>query len=287
MKDLEGKCAFVTGGASGIGLAIARALGRAGVKLVLADVDEGGLERAAQGLRDDGFAVQTLTLDVTDRAAWETAARAAESVSGVVDILVNNAGVGSSRQLVEETADDDWSWVLAVNLGGLRHGLKTFLPRMKARPSPAHIVNTASLLAHFAVPGIADYVTSKFAVAGLTEALRMELQGTHVGISLLCPGLVATPLSDNARGIPPSSRAGADAVAAGPPALGIAAEHVGQCVVDGILGDHFYLFTHPEYAAIVDLRTAEVRAALAGARATTPADDLGYLGKGVLGLAGK
>jgi 2-hydroxycyclohexanecarboxyl-CoA dehydrogenase len=285
MKDLEGKCAFITGGASGIGLAIASAFGRAGVKLVIADIDQDGLDGAALRLRTEGIAVQTLRLNVTDAAAWQAAARRTEAAFGPVDILCNNAGVGSARANIELIADEDWNWVLGVNLSGVRNGIKTFLPGMKTRSRPAHIVNTASILGHFAALGVADYVTSKFAVLGLSEALRMELQGTPIGVSVLCPGLVATPLSQNARKALPSARtAGHTAVSAEQPP-GIAPDHVGQCVVDAVRNGGFYIFTHPEYDEILHQRLAEISKAIATTPGTMPKDDLGYLGKGMLGLS--
>ena len=193
MRQWTGSVAFVTGGARGIGLGIARSLAKRGVRLALADVDEPALERAADELTRS-TAVRTYRLDVRDRETFEEIADDAERELGPVDLLFNNAGVvpyATAEDLTYET----WDLVLAVNLTGVVNGIQTFLPRMIGRRA-GHVVNTASgagLVADANVP----YVTSKFAVVGLSESLRLSAVKHGVGVSVLCPGPVDTGIVAN------------------------------------------------------------------------------------------
>ena len=256
MEQLAGKVALVTGGASGIGLSIARELAAAGATLVLADIDRARLDAAVDALGDSATVVPEV-LDVADRQAWEAAATRIEARFGGIDVLVNNAGVGSAKQPVEQIDERDWNWIFSINVHGVRNGLVTWLPRMKARGSAAHIVNTASILGHFALPGAGDYVATKFAVVGMTECLRLELEDTRIGVSLLCPGLVATPLSHTRSERMQRDRGEAPAIEP-LPARGIDAARVGADVIRAIRSNTFYIFTHSEYEAVVALRNADV-----------------------------
>lgn len=256
MERLAGKVALVTGGASGIGLSIARELASAGATLILADINQTQLDAVVQELAEHTTTVAEV-LDVSERKAWEASAARIETRFGGIDVLVNNAGVGSAKGPIEQISERDWHWIFGINVHGVRNGLATWVPRMKARASDAHIVNTASILGHFALPDASDYVATKFAVVGMTECLRLELKDTRIGVSLLCPGLVATPLSHTrsermrrdrgeAPAIEPSSARGIDAV------------RVGADVVRAIRSNTFYVFTHPEYEAVVSLRNADL-----------------------------
>lgn len=256
MEQLAGKVALVTGGASGIGLGIARELAAVGATLVLADIDGAQLDAAADALGDSTTVVPEV-LDVSHRQAWEASAARIEARFGGIDVLVNNAGVGSAKQPVEQISERDWNWIFSINVHGVRNGLATWVPRMKARGSAAHIVNTASILGHFALPGASDYVAAKFAVVGMTECLRLELAGTPIGVSLLCPGLVATPLSHTRSERMRRDRGEAPATEP-PPARGIDAARVGADVVRAIRANTFYVFTHPDYEAVVALRNADM-----------------------------
>jgi len=287
MREIAGRVAFISGAASGIGLAIAHALAAAGAKLVLADIDRTALDAAVAELSRGGTETLGVLLDVAEATSWNAAAEATLSRFGDIDILCNNAGVGASRGTLETISDQDWNWIFGINVHGVRNGIRTFLPRMKARGADAHIVNTASIVGLFALPGAADYVATKYAVMGLSEALRMELRDTTIGVSVLCPGFVKTGITVNAMKRRPSTAAGDHsnttfdtARRAGQPE-GIDAAKVGAAVLDAIRENRFYVLTHPEYRAIVDLRVTELRAAFSGGDS---GEDVGFLGSGVLAM---
>lgn len=201
MSDVAHRTAFITGGANGIGLGIARALARAGAKLALVDLDAEGLERAKAELSET-TEVFTAAFDVRDRAAYARVADEAEAKLGPVSILINNAGVAggapSSRMTYEL-----WDWGMGINLGGVINGVQTFLPRIIERGAGGHIVNTASGAGLFAPPGNTLYCTAKFAVVGMSEALSVELEPQGIGVTVLCPGPVATDIIERTRASQP------------------------------------------------------------------------------------
>lgn len=190
MTDVQGRTAFITGGANGIGLGIARALARAGARLALADRDADGLSRTKAELQDI-TKVETYRFDVRDRYAYEAAAEAAESALGPVSLLFNNAGV-----IVAEAPGklnyDLWDFAIGINLHGVFNGIQTFMPKMIERGQGGHIVNTSSGAGLVAIGSGTLYCTAKFAVVGMSESLRVELASTGIGVSVLCPGPVAT-----------------------------------------------------------------------------------------------
>ena len=208
MKDLRDRVAFVTGGASGIGLGIAQALVGAGGKVVIADIRsdhiDAALERfAAAGTRDR---VDGIVLDVTDRSAMAAAAAHTERRFGKVHVLVNNAGVGIEGPLRRATFDD-WDFGLGVNLGGVVNGIQTFLPRIRAHGEGGHVVNTASLAGLVWMPSfMAIYATSKAAVITLSECMRDDLAPDHIGVSVLCPGPVKSNIHESGRNRPEKYR---------------------------------------------------------------------------------
>ncbi len=192
MTDVQGRTAFITGGANGIGLGIARNLARAGAKLVLVDLDVPALARAKAELQDI-TQVETFQLDVRDRDAYAATADAAERALGPVSLLFNNAGVAGGAP-AEKLTYEMWDWYIGINLIGVINGIQTFLRRMVERGQGGHIVNTASG-AGLAVTGSGVlYTTSKYGVVGLSEALHAELQSSGIGVSVLCPGPVATDI---------------------------------------------------------------------------------------------
>jgi NADP-dependent 3-hydroxy acid dehydrogenase YdfG len=266
MKDIAGKIALITGAASGIGLAIATSLAKAGATLILTDIDQDKLDAAAADL-SKLTTVATERFDVAIQEAWAESASRIEARFGGLDILVNNAGVGSAKQPLEQISQHDWDWIFSINVHGVRNGLCAWLPRMRARGSQAHVVNTASILGHFALPTASDYVATKFAVVGMTEALRLELQGTPIGLSLLCPGLVATPLSQSRDERARRDRGEAPAEQ---PLLrrGIEVQRVGEDVLAAIRANTFYVFTHAEYQDVIDRRSADIHADFSKARLT-------------------
>jgi NAD(P)-dependent dehydrogenase (short-subunit alcohol dehydrogenase family) len=197
MRDLKGKNVVITGAASGIGRATAEAFAREGARLHLCDIDEAALEETASAI---GRAVVfTSKVDVSKRDAVEAFANTIHEKNGkAIDVLVNNAGVGLAGGLLE-TSLEDWEWVLSVNLWGVIHGCHFFAPRMVKDQSGGHIVNIASALGLFAAPNITGYSTSKFAVVGLSEALRGELGPHKIGVTTICPGLIDTNIVKTTR----------------------------------------------------------------------------------------
>lgn len=191
MKEFRGRTAFITGGASGIGLGMAKALLDRGMNVVVADLLESHLEEARNVLSGTNR-VHCMKLDVSDRAAMKEAAAETNRIFGNVHVLCNNVGV-SQRNPIDEAGYEDWDYVLNVNLGGTIAGLVEFLPGMKAHGEGGHVVNTSSMAGMIPVPPFAGvYATSKFAVRGLSDALRLALAPYGIGVSVLCPGMVKT-----------------------------------------------------------------------------------------------
>ena len=205
MTDISGRTAFITGGANGIGLGVARAFAQAGAKLALIDIDSDALESAKEELSQT-TQVETVVLDMRDRDGFAQAADLVESRLGPVSLLVNNAGVAGGAPAPKLTYAL-WDWVLGINLDGVVSGVQTFLPRMAARGGGGHIVNTASGAGLVAVGGGVLYHTAKFAVVGLSEALHGELKPLGIGVTLLCPGPVATDIIERTRKMQPSGAA--------------------------------------------------------------------------------
>jgi len=195
MKQVEGKVAFITGGASGIGFGMAQVFLKSGMKVIIADILQERLDEAARVLakstnRDFHF----IKVDVTDRKAMADAAAEAERVFGKVHVLCNNAGVYGNLP-IETASYEDWDWVLGVNLGGVVNGVVSFLPKMIAHGEGGHIVNTSSMAGIIPLPSSGGlYSTSKFAVRGLTDSLRLALGAHNIGVSVLCPGMVRTQI---------------------------------------------------------------------------------------------
>lgn len=265
MQDLEGKVVFITGGASGLGLAMAEAFAGAGAKLVLADVDVDALAAAAERLRGQNVPVFTIQLDVTDREAFAGAARLAADEFGAIHVLCNNAGVYRGGRL-DAVTYQDWDWVMGVNVGGVVNGLQAVLPYIK-EAGEGHVVNTASMAGVAGIGGLGVYNASKFAVVGMSEALRQDLGESGIGVSVLCPGMVRTRILESERNRPEDFEHGvseAEAAAAAQSqamhaamATGIDAAEVGQIVLDGVRDDRFWLFTHPEMKDMVAMRAEE------------------------------
>lgn len=200
MDELTGKVAFITGGASGIGFGQAAVLAQEhGVKVAIADVQEVRLREAEEYFGTDGresLPVQIHRLDVTDRGAYARVADEVESTLGPVDLLFNTAGV-SARVPIEKATYDDWDWHLQVNLYGVINGIQTFVPRLVERGSGGHIVNTGSIQSFFSLPTASLYATTKFAVRGLTEALRIDLEPHGIGVSGVIPAAVKTNIMES------------------------------------------------------------------------------------------
>ncbi len=256
MKEISGKTAFITGGGSGIGLGIAKAFASAGIKVVIADLRQDHLDDAVAYFDKKGQAVHPILLDVTDRAGFEKAANEAEKVFGPVSIMCNNAGVNIIRSM-DQAQYADWDWLMAVNLGGVFNGLMTFIPRLKTLGA-GHIVNTSSIAGIVAGPGNGIYSATKFAIRGLSEALRYDLAPFGIGVSVLCPGTVATNLheseenrlkrfDDNIDDETGKTRAFTGEVFREVLPTGMTPLEVGTKVLKGIERNDFYILPHPEF----------------------------------------
>jgi NAD(P)-dependent dehydrogenase (short-subunit alcohol dehydrogenase family) len=271
MEHLQDKVAFITGGASGIGLGIARACLDAGMKVVVADVRESALESAVTSLGAKGGVVLPLVLDVTDRKQWRVSAERVRGEYGGVDLLCSNAGVNFVGPTHEAT-DEDWDFALGVNLGGTVNAVRTFVPSMIGSGRGGHIVITASVNGLFTGAGVGVYVTTKFALVGLAESLRADLQEFGVGVSVLCPGPVKSELFESTREVRPTRFAATGSKPLLPPGVdrtdtpifqtALTGEEVGAYVLDGVRRNELYILTHPEIRPVLEARAAAILAAL-------------------------
>lgn len=265
MQDLAGKVGVVTGGASGIGRAMALRFADEGMNVVIADVEDEPSAKVRAEIEQRGVKGLALHTDVSTRAALEELADHTFSEMGAAHVLCNNAGVGVGGPL-DEMTDDDWRWVMGVNLDGVVYGLQAFLPRLKEQNQGGHIVNTASMAGMFAAPGLGVYNTTKFAVVGLSETLRLDLAPHNIGVSVLCPGWVRTGIADSNRNRPDTLTDTVDRSAEMEEARvfieqGIDASVVADRVAYAIKHDEMYIFTHPEMREWVELRFAQITAA--------------------------
>lgn len=243
----SGQVAFVTGGASGIGLALCHELGRRGLVVAAADIEAGALDRAVAELTEAGIEAKGIVCDVTSMESVQAAADETFAWKGHVDVVANNAGVVAFGDAVSSL--DDWRWVIDVDLWGVVHGLFAFVPRMRERGRPGHIVNTASTAGIFGFPNIASYVAAKHAVVGMSQSLWQELRPTALSTSVLCPGVVSTNINTSERnrpGIEPGSvelqEFGGDHSETMTP------EQVARIVADAIEADQFWILPHEHYA---------------------------------------
>jgi NAD(P)-dependent dehydrogenase (short-subunit alcohol dehydrogenase family) len=263
MTDIAGRTAFITGGANGIGLGIARAFGRAGAKLALADVDGAALERAKLELEAE-TKVETVVLDVRDRDAYARAADAVERALGPVSLLFNNAGVAGAAPAVQ-LSYEFWDWAIGINLHGVINGIQTFLPRIAARGAGGHIVNTASGAGLAATASGVLYSTAKYTVVGLSETLHLELAPTGIGVSALCPGPVATDILARTAETQPDPgeplteeqqkrRAEGIELATRVLKQGVSPDRVGEMVLEAVLADRLYIHTDRIMAPAIEAR---------------------------------
>lgn len=267
MDPFRERVAVVTGGASGIGAALARAFAARGARLVLADIDEPALARGEAELRAGGAQVLGVPTDVTRRESVAALADAAWRHFGAVHVVCNNAGVATFGEMVK-APHEDWVFTMAVNFWGVVHGVEAFVPRMIEQNSGGHVVNTASMAGLAGMQWLGVYSASKFAVVGLSEALQRELRPHGIGVSVLCPMIVATNINQNSVRLRPAAlrRPGLEAPPEGSMQGGtIAAEEVAQRVVKAIERNRLYVLTHPEQREILRRRAARLEAACAAA----------------------
>jgi NAD(P)-dependent dehydrogenase (short-subunit alcohol dehydrogenase family) len=271
MREFKGKTAFVTGGASGIGLAMAKAFAENGMNVMLADVEPSALDSALKGLNQYGNHVRGVACDVADPDSVERAAQATFAGFGNVHILCNNAGVAAGSG-IDSVSIESWRWVVDVNLMGVVYGVRSFLPHMRAHGEGGHIVNTASM-AGMISGWFSPYDATKFAVVAMSEGLKPQLQPLGIGVSVLCPYFVRTKIGESGRNrqerygqmstLDPGSPAATvveeirKQIAAGLDPADVAAR-----VLAAIENEELYIFTHPNMRRFVEARFAAIEAAM-------------------------
>jgi NAD(P)-dependent dehydrogenase (short-subunit alcohol dehydrogenase family) len=269
MKELRDKVAFVTGGASGLGLAMAKAFGREGMKVMIADIEQAALTRAVQELRDSQVRAEGVLCDVASRGSLREAALKTISTFGKVHVVCNNAGVAVGGP-IGSVAERDWDWVTDVNLLGVVYGTEVFAPLIESHGEGGHVVNTASMAGMIGIPNMEPYCATKFAVVAMSEGWAGQLAAKNIGVSVLCPGFVQTRIAESHRNKP--SRYGEQETvqvgvgdtreqAAALVMSGIPVEPVGNRVVEAIKDNDLYIFTHVEFKAAVEMRFANILAA--------------------------
>jgi len=265
VSDVAGRVAFVTGGDSGIGLGITQALLNAGMSVTITYRSQSHLAQAREYLRAPSERLHAIRVDVTDHAAMLSAAAETVDVFGKVHVLINNAGIALMLPLSQSSLDD-WEWCMKVNATGVFNGVRAFLPHIKAHGEGGHIVATASMLGGLvAGPLWGAYSASKFAVVGMMEALRAELEATNINVSIFCPAGVRTNLGTSERNRPTTLRQSGAATegtqallndcfermsqilgSTGPDAV-MGPEEAGKHVLEGIRNNKLYILSHPEY----------------------------------------
>ncbi|MFZ5669808.1 MAG: SDR family NAD(P)-dependent oxidoreductase [Pseudomonadota bacterium] len=265
MKTLDGKVAFVTGGASGIGLGLAEALGARGMSVMVADLDEDRLAEAVGHLRGRGVEADGVVCDVARRDSVQAAAARAMERFGKVHVVCNNAGVPVGGPF-GRVPQGDWSWVLDVNLLGVVHGMETFVPLIEAHGEGGWIVNTSSMAGLLSPPTMEPYCATKAAVVAMSEGWAAQLASRSIGVSVLCPGVVRSRIDEGYSRRPAAYGPAPAPAQRTPRALsmvqeGIPALAVGERVVEAILAGELHIITHPEYRASVEARFARILAA--------------------------
>jgi NAD(P)-dependent dehydrogenase (short-subunit alcohol dehydrogenase family) len=268
--DISGKTAIVTGAASGIGLGIATALAEAGANVVMADIQKAAVEAAAHGLSGTNKRVMPVRIDVTQEQSVVDALAQAEANFGRLHIACNNAGVPMHGTGLIDVPPDDWEFVIGVNVLGIIHGIRHFVPAILRHGEAGHVVNTASVAGFQNRRGTnqGPYSMSKYAALSLSEALEQELEGTNVGVSVLCPGPINTNIAQGARNRPdhmggPQIRANDQAVLAERlAAIGLDPKTVGNRVVDAIRTKVFYAFVGAVPADVIRARHRRIEDAL-------------------------
>jgi NAD(P)-dependent dehydrogenase (short-subunit alcohol dehydrogenase family) len=266
MRDLQGKVGVVTGGASGIGKAVAAKAAAEGMKVVIADIEEGALKEAERELSGGGAEVLAVVCDVAEADSVRGLRDRALDRFGAVHLVHNNAGVGLGGP-IWEIPESDWRWILGVNLWGVVHGIAAFLPLLVAQ-GEGHVVNTASIAGLTSAPFLGPYNATKQAVVAISETLYKDLQAagvTGVGVSVLCPGFVQTRIAESDRNRPawaphrevegaPEMRAAIQALVD----TGIPTVAVADAVLHAVRNDTFYILTHPELDEAVRTRFEDI-----------------------------
>ena len=269
MKDFQGKTAFITGAAHGIGLGMAITFAKAGMNVTMSDIRKESLVVAREEVRKHTEAVYTIPVDVSDRIAMKEAADEAEKAFGKIHILCNNAGINIFGP-IDQATYDDWDWMINVNLYGVINGLMSFLPKIKAHGEGGHIVNTASMAAFVSSHVTGVYSATKHAVRGLTETLWYNLAPQNIGVSMLCPGFVSSNIHYTEELRPEEFKNSGYEVdpkmqerLARAQAIGMSPIEVGERVLKGIERNDLFIFTHAELKDEVADNFEEILAAFA------------------------
>ncbi len=260
MDEFANRVAVITGGASGIGLATAKALAREGMRIVLADIEQSALDRAVPEVQALGVECLGVRTDVGERRDVEALADIAWERFGAVHVLFNNAGVAVAGPIVE-MRHADWEWLIRVNLWGVIHGVETFLPRMVAQNQGGHVVSTASFAGVVPNEGLGVYCVTKYGVVALSEVLFREMRANDIGVSVLCPMRVATNINNSQRNRP-ADLGGGEALPAGSgdeegrsqAGRVLTVDDVAPRIVKAIRSRQLYIFTHEESRAFVQAR---------------------------------
>jgi len=266
MEDLRGKVAVITGGASGIGRAVARRAAAEGMRVVIADIEEGALREVERELTGQGADAIAVTTDVADAGSVRGLRDRALRHYGAVHLVHNNAGVGGGGP-IWEVPEQDWRWILGVNLWGVIHGVTTFVPLLMEQ-GEGHVVNTASIAGLVTAPFIGPYNATKQAVVAVSETLYKDLEAagaSGVGVSVLCPGFVQTRIADSGRNRPDWAPGREVEGAEDARSLikdlvdgGIPAEVVAERVLDAVRTDTFYILTHPDTRVAIQTRFEDI-----------------------------
>jgi NAD(P)-dependent dehydrogenase (short-subunit alcohol dehydrogenase family) len=268
MQDLKGKVAVVTGAASGIGKATATAFAAEGMKVVLADIEQAALDATVAELEAAGHEVLGVVTDVADSDSVESLAERTVETFGGVHVVHLNAGVAAGGP-VWALSEKDWAWVLGVNLWGVIHGVRSFVPRMLAQGEPGHVVNTASIAGLTSSAFMGAYNVSKHGVVTLSETLQRDLTmtGAQIGVSVLCPGWVNTGIGESGRNRPDDLRNpdGPNLLEGGEVSplkavleAGLPPAEVAAMVVDAVRTDRFYILTHPDWNDMIRARFDDI-----------------------------
>ena len=259
MFKFEGRTAVISGGAEGIGLSIAKALGEQKMNIVLADIDEKNLLKSTTELESLGIPVLGALLDVADEMQWKSVADKAIEKFGKVHIVVNNAGVGGDSGPIENQETEGWQWALGVNLMGVVYGAKVMTPLIKDHGEGGWILNVSSMAGMGGVPYSGAYTASKAAVVALSESWAAELQDKSIGVSVLCPAFVQTRIYDSERNRPDKYKSenyqieNESSFSKQTKQMvkdGIDVSIVGKRVVEAINHGELYIFTHPNYRQV-------------------------------------
>ena len=270
MSQFAGKTAVISGGAEGIGLSIAQALGDQKMNIVIADIDQENLQKAGLDLEAAGISVLTVALDVADEVQWQEVASQALARFGKIHMVVNNAGVGGDTGPIESQDKNGWQWALDVNLMGVVYGAKIMTPLMKQHGEGGWIVNVASMAGMGGVPYLGAYTATKAAVVALSESWAGELEEKGIHVSVLCPAFVQTRIHESERNRPAqyqtnelrtSNENSFANLTKQMVENGIEVSIVGKRVVEALNDGEFYIFTHPNYRPIMQERTAAIDAA--------------------------